>query len=150
MENINLEIGAASAILLVLTLIFAACIGYAIFQFVLRVPSTGTVKTVGIQLKDDYGNMVTHIDWEDLTPNTEKDYHAFVVNNGSVPITLTLTTENWNPPEASNYISLTWDYLGDKINPGQTHPIILTLTVSENPPFTSFSFDIVITAYEVS
>ncbi|MEM1590279.1 MAG: hypothetical protein QW175_07665, partial [Candidatus Bathyarchaeia archaeon] len=105
---------------------------------------------IGIQLKDDQGNIVTYIDWGDLTPNSETDYHAFVVNNGSVPVTLTLTTENWNPLEASNYISLTWDYLGDKINPGQAHPIIFTITVSGNPSFTSFSFVIVITATEVS
>lgn len=150
MENISLEIGKASAILLVFILILAACIGYAVFQYILRVPSSGKVVTIGVQLKDELGNLVKHIDWGELTPNSKKDYHVFAVNNGSIPITLTLTTENWNPPEASNYISLTWDYLGGKINPGETYPITFSLIISENPSFTSFSFDIVITATEVS
>jgi hypothetical protein len=108
------------------------------------------VQTIGVQIKDDNGNLVTAIDWGTLTPGSTKDFHVFAINNGTVPITLTLTTENWSPTNAQNYISLTWDYLGGTINPGTSLPIIFTLTVNADiSGISSFSFGIVIQVQEV-
>ncbi|MEM3442928.1 MAG: hypothetical protein QXM86_03630 [Candidatus Bathyarchaeia archaeon] len=150
MEIENIEISISAIAIAVIILLASAGTAYAVLTYIYRIHSIGTVQTIGVQIKDDQGNIVTHIDWGTLTPNSTIDFHCFAINNGTVPITLTLTTENWNPIEAINYISLSWDYLGDTINPGQSHPIIFTLTVSESiAGISSFSFDIIITAQEV-
>jgi hypothetical protein len=146
MDKVELSTGSL-ALVLTLLIILAGAAAYAVISKQWRIHSAGTVKAVGLQIKDDSGNLVTSIDWGELTPNSSKDFHVFAINNGTVPITLTLTTENWNPANATNYIGLTWDYLGDIINPGESHPIIFTLTVYSNATsLSSFSFDMVITA----
>ena len=136
--------------LIVVLIVATVGAAYAVLQYVYQIHSTGTVETVGLEIKDDQGNIVTSIDWGSLTPNSTVDFHCFAINNGTVPVTLQLQTQNWNPAEAADYISLTWDYLGDTINPGSSHPLIFTLTVSENiTGISSFSFDILVIAEEV-
>ena len=151
MEIESIEVGLLPLALTIILVMAGITVGYAILQYIYRINSTGTLQTIGCQVIDDNGTLLTSIDWGSLEPNSTVDFHCFVINNGSVPITLNLTTENWNPVNASNYITLTWDYLGDTINPSESHPIILTLTVSpEISGISDFSFDIVITATEVS
>ncbi|MGB9693302.1 MAG: hypothetical protein ACPLYF_00495 [Fervidobacterium sp.] len=136
--------------LILILLIASVGIGYAILQYFYHIHSVGNIQTISVQIKDDNGNILTSIDWGTLTPNSTKNFHVFAINNGTVPITLNLLTENWNPTNASNFISLSWDYLGDTINPGMQHPIIFTLTVNPDVSnISSFSFDIVIQAQEV-
>jgi len=61
-------------------------------------------------------------------------------------MTLSMRAENWSLPEASSYISLSWDYGGQSISPGEVVPVVLTLSVSDGiSGITSFSFDLVIT-----
>jgi hypothetical protein len=147
MDRVELSTGSLALVLALLAILGGAIV-YAVISRQWRIQTVGTVKTVGLQVKDDYGNLLTSIDWGTLTPDSSKDFHAFVINNGSVPITLTLATENWNPSEAQHYIELTWDYLGEPINPGASQPIIFTLTVYPNiTGISTFNFDIVITAH---
>jgi hypothetical protein len=56
-----------------------------------------------------------------------------------------MNATNWNPSNASDYISLSWDYGGQLVNPGELIPVIFTLSISESVEgITSFSFDITI------
>jgi len=69
----------------------------------------------------------------------------FLRNEGNAPIVLSINTENWNPPNASKYITLSWDYAGQTINPGTVLKANLTLAVTFNiTRTTSFRFDIVL------
>ena len=148
MDKIELSNGSL-ALVLILLMVLAGVTVYAVVTRQWRIQTVGNIKTVGLQIKDDNSNLITYIDWGTLTPNSTKDFHAFAVNNGTIPITLTLTTENWNPSEAQNYMSLTWNYTGNIINPGESHPIVFTLTVYSNVTgISSFSFDMVIIAQE--
>ncbi|MBS7640082.1 hypothetical protein KEJ12_00310 [Candidatus Bathyarchaeota archaeon] len=74
----------------------------------------------------------------------------FIKNTGNVPITLSLSTEGWDPSNAGSYITLTWDYIsGTKVQPGSVLKVTLKLTVSSSVQgITSFSFNIVITGTE--
>ncbi|MEM3480033.1 MAG: hypothetical protein QW702_00470 [Candidatus Bathyarchaeia archaeon] len=71
-------------------------------------------------------------------------------NTGNVPITLSLSTENWNPSNAGSYMTLTWDYTSEtKIQSNSALKVTLTLTVSSSiQGITNFSFNIVITGTE--
>lgn len=133
-------------------ILIAAAIGaaYAILSFVYPLHSTGKIQKIGIEVKDANGTTITNIDWGNLTPNSTITYNIVVANNGTVPVTLTFETENWNPPEISNYITVTWNYDGVPLNPQSSKTIALILTVAENiNGISSFSFDIKIIAQEV-
>jgi len=41
-----------------------------------------------------------------------------------------ISTSNWDPPVASNYLTLTWNQGGQKIVADTTIPVTITLTVS--------------------
>jgi hypothetical protein len=56
-----------------------------------------------------------------------------------------LQTSNWNPPNAADYISLSWNYGGQTIGANQVLAVTLSLSISSNiQGITTFSFDIVV------
>ncbi len=90
-------------------------------------------------------NEVSAIDWGTISPGESKTQAFYVKNLGSSPLTLALSTRNWNPTNADDYITLTWDYNDQPIQPNTIIRINLTLKVlSSIADVTNFSFDIVI------
>jgi hypothetical protein len=88
---------------------------------------------------------VSSIDWGSLEPGTNKTLTLFIKNKGKNPVTLSYYSSNWNPPEITNYLSLTWDYTGHTIEFKETVQVTFTLHISENvEPTENFSFDITI------
>lgn len=147
-EGIDISL---TSIALILLLLFGTSIALALLSAHYRLFSTGIVKTVGVNIIDAKGNPITHINWGTLFPNSTSTYQVFACNNGTVPITLNMITENWNPPSAQQYLTLSWNYSGIVINPNQTLPITFSLYVSENVSgISDFSFDIVIIGEEMS
>ena len=115
------------------------------------IPNTGNVKTSGVNVYWNLActNETTNINWGSLNPNTTKSYTIYVKNNGTVPVTLSMTTNTWSPANAASYITLSWDCNGIVLNQNSVTPAYLTLTVSPNiSGITSFSFDITITGSE--
>jgi len=54
-------------------------------------------------------------------------------------------TSNWNPSNASDYMTLSWDYGGQSINPDEVVQVTFTLSVDASiDGITGFSFDITI------
>ena len=91
-------------------------------------------------------NVVSSIEWDMLDPGSVMNKELYVKNLGNVPITLYLETENWNPANASDYISLSWDYSGEAIDPDVCVHVTLTLSVSSDiEGIADYSFDMVIT-----
>lgn len=67
----------------------------------------------------------------------------YIKNNGDKAVTLGFFTENWDPPEASEYIGLSWDYDWRPVEPGNVVEVTFTLVDSSNIGIENFSFDIV-------
>ena len=89
---------------------------------------------------------VTEIDWGLVEPGYHVNATIYLRNEGNAPITLSLHTENWSPSNASNYITLSWDYAGQMVDPGAVVKVVLTLAISSHVMgITNFTFDIVIT-----
>jgi hypothetical protein len=58
-----------------------------------------------------------------------------------------MATGNWTPPEAANYITLSWNYAGQTLNPSEVLTLTFTLQVSQQiTGINKFQFDIMITA----
>jgi hypothetical protein len=109
--------------------------------------SSGTIETIGVSAYSDAAgsNHLTSIPWGTLAPGVSKNFTCYIRNDGNSPSTLSMYPSSWNPSNASNYLTLSWDYGGQSINPGSLVAVTFTLSVSASiEGITSFSFDITI------
>jgi hypothetical protein len=116
-------------------------------QSSVRIVGHGTVKAVGVGVfwDSNYTNPVSFIDWGMVEPGSMNNVTVYVRNEGNVAANISLATENWNPPNASDYLALSWNYDGRPLNPLEVAQVTLTLTVSSSVQgIESFSFDIII------
>ena len=86
------------------------------------------------------------IDWGTLEPGENKTIVVYVKNTGGDSITGSFAVQDWDPPEAANFVSLGWNFGENPLSPGRVRRTKLTLRVSpaiEN--ITSFYFTIIVT-----
>jgi len=117
----------------------------SLYQASSTISSVGTFKAIGIGVYwDDYSTRsVNALDWGLLSPGSQKSFTVYVSNEGALPLTLTISTSNWNPSTASNYLTLTWNYNGRTLDADTTVPVTITLTVSSGiSGINTFNFDI--------
>ena len=111
------------------------------------VSNKGVIKTVGVGVYSDSncGSKLSSIDWGMLEPGQSLNVTGYIRNEATSAVTLSLSTANWSPSNASQYITLKWDYGGISIAPNEVVKVTFMLAVSENiSGITNFSFDIAI------
>ena len=104
--------------------------------------------TIGISAywDKDCTKEVSSINWGTMEPGVKNDKTIYLRNEEDSTITLSLATKNWSPVDASDYITLNWNYNGETVSPRNVLQTILTLLVSPKiKGITSFNFDIFIT-----
>jgi len=116
------------------------------------IPSDGTVVSavnIGVYTDSQCTQNCTNISWGTLNPNSTTNKTIYVKNTGTVPVTLTMTTQNWTPTTANSVITLTWDQQDTILDANQSTPANLTLKVAtDTDDLTNFNFNIVITGAE--
>jgi hypothetical protein len=120
----------------------------ALLQSSRTVPTSGTVRTVNVGVYQD--NLCTQpllsINWGTVDPGTSVLKTVYVKNQGSVSMTLNMTTNSWSSSNAQAYMTLTWDKETASVAPGNNVQATLNLTVLPAiTGVTDFSFNIVIT-----
>jgi hypothetical protein len=90
-------------------------------------------------------SLLKSVVWGEIVAGGSATKTVYIKNNGDTNVVLSLATENWTPSNADDYMSLTWNYNGSAIGPGQVREVRLTLNVdSDCPALSGFGFDIVI------
>jgi len=115
----------------------------------MKISNQGTLKTIGVGVYWDAAltNKVSSIDWGILEPGSNVNKTVYIRNEGNAAATLSLATSNWSPSNASNYLTLTWNYGGQTLKVNEAIQVKLTLSASSSVTgITNFSFDITITA----
>lgn len=146
------KIVVGAAVLLVIYTISLSLLGPVVLSAVTgnkTVSNTGSVTGVGVGVYSDQActSAVSSISWGMIDPGSNSNRTVYIRNDGNAAATLSLTTSNWNPTTASSYMTLTWNYGGQSLNPNQVVQVRLTLAVSSSVNgITNFSFDITITA----
>jgi len=130
-------------------LIVTAIVVGAVAYYTLRIRGTGRIKLIGVKAYSDaeLTKEVAAIDWGTIAPGGYSQVTLYLKSTSTAPSNLTLSTEAWEPAVAQNYMTLTWDYDGSTLQPGEVRTVILTLKVSPDiSGVIDFAFDIIITA----
>lgn len=123
-------------------LIGAILIVSAAFYTYFRISNDGNIHTIGVTAD------ITVIHWGFMRPTENKSSPSFTVtNNGTLPIVLSMTTENWLP--SPDYFACGWNLESVILEPNENATAIVWLSVDagiEN--VTSFGFDIILIGQE--
>jgi archaellum component FlaG (FlaF/FlaG flagellin family) len=107
----------------------------------------GSIKAVGLEVYWDPActNVTSTLDFGQMEPGSTTEFTLYLRNEGNSALTLQLTTENWTPVTAPDYLTLTWNREGQQITPTQVLDAVITLSAADNVEgIASFSLDIVI------
>lgn len=146
------SIVAGAAVALVLYTLALTAVGPLVSSAVTSnktVSSNGSIKGVGVGIYLDQActSQLTSISWGTINPDSNVNKTIYIRNEGNTAATLSMVASNWNPANASTYLTLTWDYGGQTLNVNQVVQVKLTLSVSSSVTgITNFSFDITIAA----
>jgi len=145
----SIVVGAAVA--LVLYTLSLSLLGPAVSTILSNrtISNAGNVKTIGVGVYWDQAltNPVSSINWGTIEPGSNVIRTVFIRNEGNAPATLSMAASNWNPSDASSYMTLSWDYGGQSLTMNEVVEVDFTLSVSGSVTgITSFSFDITIAA----
>lgn len=139
-------------VILISILTFSAVfLVYATVTGMFEITNTGYVKAIGVQVFFDEActNETNRINWGYLSPGETKTVTVYIRNNGTVPMILSHMVQSWNPVDAENYITFSWDGDNKIVNAGQVVEFNLSLSVAENiTGIESFSFELVIIGTE--
>ena len=131
-----------AGILIVAVLVVVVALSY---RYVIK--GHGKIATLNCEVygEEELINLVTEIDWGTLFAGQEKIADLWILNTGSVAGNLTLATENWTPPEAENYLMLSWDYVTGELAPDESLYVALKLEVFSNATVNiDYNMDIII------
>lgn len=106
-----------------------------------------TVTSINVDVYTDAAatTKLTDLQWGTLSPGGSVTRTIYIKNSGNAAETLTMTTNQWTPAEASSVLTLSWNKEGSSLSAGAVVPATLTLQVASNPgSVTSFSMNIVI------
>jgi len=130
-----------------LSIVALTVVASGFMQSSVRIVGRGTVKAVGVGVFWDSNctDPVSFIDWGMVEPGSMNNVTVYVRNEGNVAASISVATDNWTPSNASNYLALSWNYVGQLFDPLEVVQVTLTLTVSSSiEGIQSFSFDIII------
>lgn len=127
--------------------VFLATVTFALLTTQKTIPGTGSIKGVGLGVYWDLPctNATSSLDFGQLEPGSSKNFTLYLKNEGNSVLTLNMTSENWSPANAADYMTLTWNREGQQISPDEVIAFVITLSVSEDiTGISSFSLDIII------
>lgn len=138
-----------SKLLLILLIIISVGVVGAVLYDYYYIDNNGSVKTIGCKVYEDRAltTLATSMDWGIIEPGDVETKVVYVKLDGNTPTKLLLYTDNFNPPEAQAYISVTWNVTGAYHPAGSVVPAEITLDLSSSvTEIIDFSFRTVIEA----
>jgi len=103
--------------------------------------------TVKIDIYSDYEctQPLSAVDWGSIRVGGSVQKTVYIKNSGDQTVSLSLSTENWTPAAAADYMTLSWDYDGSGLGSGAVVGVTMTLTIASSIiGIETFSFDVVV------
>jgi archaellum component FlaG (FlaF/FlaG flagellin family) len=94
----------------------------------------GTISAINLGIYSDSGltQNCTSLNIGIVNQGGTATQTIYIKNTGTIPETLTMAVNNWNPASANSSLTLSWDKQNYVLNAGQSTQAILTLTVAAN------------------
>ena len=109
---------------------------------------SGTLTAVNVEVYHDSActQPCTTVDVGTVNPGNSAIQDIYIKNTGTVPVTLSMATSNWNPANAGSYLDLSWNRPSYVLGVGSSVQATLTLTAaSDTGSLTTFSVTVTIT-----
>ena len=94
------------------------------------------VETYGGDIK--YVNGLPSLDWGTIGFGDSKNVSIYLRSTGNFPTTLALNATDWTPEGIKNYVTLSWNYDGTQLAPGEELPVNLTLITHGTEDFANY------------
>lgn len=145
---VNIRTAQLAAVLTVLIATLLTLTTIAALSASQNVSLEGTISAVNVEVYSDAACTqpcsIIHVGT--LSPGSTFTESVYVKNTGTVPVRLSMTTNDWNPTSASSYLTLSWNRENYLLNEGLSREAILTLTVaSDTGDLETFTFSATIT-----
>ena len=143
-ETNKVALAKAKLTLILLTALAFAVAGvtYAAITINQNIPSAGTITTnpnVEIYSNSQCTNSISTISWGSIEAGGNTQQTIYVEDTGDTPMTLSITVSSWSPSTACNYITLSWNWQGQQIQPGANNAIPVTFTLNVSPDITGIT-----------
>ena len=139
--------------LVIAIIIASAQLIYGALTTVTTIGNTGVIASANLRIywEEQCISSVINIPWGYMNPGENKSVTVYVKNIGTVPLTLSMETSNWQPTNASTFFTLTWNYLGNNIESNTVASVTLYLSVSKDiQGISDFQFQITITGTQAT
>lgn len=115
-------------------------------DFEVYLPSLATIKTIDVEIYWDPNAenktetlswdeiKIEKLEWDEIKTETVNTT-VYVKSVSNFRVTLNMFLTDWNPVEISDYITISWDYNGTLIKPGEIIPVTMTLSASSSDAF---------------
>jgi hypothetical protein len=142
------KLSKAAVITFALVGLFLTVTTAALLSTSQTVPLNGTITAVnlGVYSDSNCNQTCTTLNVGTLNPGGTATQTIYIKNTGTIPETLTMTTNNWTPTDATSSLTLTWNRQNTVLDPGASIQATLTLTAAANTgDLATFSCDLTIT-----
>ena len=123
-------------------------------------PSLGTIKTIDVEVYWDPNGenkretlswdeiKIEKLEWDEIKTGTVNTT-VYVKSVSNFRVTLNMFLTDWNPVEISDYLTISWDYNGTLIKPGEIIPVTMTLSASSSDAFINYLVENEIKRFDV-
>ena len=134
MKNKILSIGtliALAATGLFLCVLTSSTIISAAVLSTRSISSGGKITSLNVEIYSNIECTIGNpsIEWGELDKGGTSSVTIYIRNEGESPQTLSLVASDWTPSSAENYLSISWNYNNQPLNPDSVVEITLTLSV---------------------
>ena len=124
------------------------------------VPSLGTIKTLDVETYWDQNGerkretlswdeiKIEKLSWDEIKIDP-LNTTVYVKSVSNFRVTLNIFLTDWNPVEISDYLTISWDYNGTLINPGEIIPVTMTLSASSSDALINYLVENEIKRFDV-
>lgn len=124
-------------------------------------PSLATIKTIEVETYWDPNGenrrenltwneiSIQKLGWDEVKVNPVNTT-LYVKSVSNFRVTLNMSLTDWNPVEISDYLTISWDYNGTILNPGEIIPVTMTLSASSSDAFIDYLVENEIKRFDVA
>ncbi|MCR3906939.1 MAG: hypothetical protein NUK62_07960 [Tenericutes bacterium] len=106
-------------------------------------PSQGAIITKGVAVywTSTCDAEAITIDWGVIRPGSSKNIVLYIQSVSNQQMFVELSTSKIEPSKLSEYVDLSWDYDGTLLDPAQTIPVTLSLSLSDEYSLTQYLYE---------